>query len=140
MPSIQESDPQIDALYMAWGDGFRRQDVEAILALLTSDYVLWAAGAEPIRADAMRPRLAAAFAMYEILPVFDCEERLVSGDLAFDRGWDVQKLRPRSGGELQSHRQRVFLVLRRRSDGVWQFARGMSQPGPTSQYGLEQLD
>jgi ketosteroid isomerase-like protein len=132
MRSIQESDPQIDALYRAWGDAFSRQDIDAILALLTSDYVLWAAGAPPLSADAMRPMLAAAFAAYEIVSTFECEERLVSGDLVFDRGWDVQKLHPRSGGEVQSHRQRVFLLLRRCSDGVWRFARGMSQPGPVS--------
>jgi ketosteroid isomerase-like protein len=132
MHSIQQSDLQIDALYRAWEEAFSRQDVDAVLALLTSDYVLWAAGAPPLSADAMRPRLAAAFAVYEIHSAFEREERLVSGDLAFDRGWDVQKLRPRSGGEFQAHRQRVFLLLRRCSDGVWRFARGMSQPGPAA--------
>jgi uncharacterized protein (TIGR02246 family) len=132
MHSIQQSDSQIDALYRAWEDAFRRRDVDAVLALLTSDYVLWAAGAPPLSADAMRQRLAAAFAIYEIQSAFECEERLVSGDLAFDRGWDVQKLRLHSGGEFQSHRQRVFLLLRRCSDGAWRFARGMSQPGPAA--------
>jgi ketosteroid isomerase-like protein len=126
------SDPRIDDLYRAWSDAFRRQDVDAIVALLTPDYVLWAPGAPPLNADGLRPRLAAAFAVYEIIPTFECEERLVSGDLAFDRGWDTQKLRPRSGGEFQPHRQRVFLLLQRCSDGVWRFARGMSQPGPAA--------
>ena len=132
MRTIPESDAKIDDLYRAWGDAFRRQDVEAILSLVTSDYVLWAAGAPPLNADALRPRLAAAFALYEITPAFECEERLLAGDLAFDRGWDVQNLRTRSGGATQSHRQRVFLLLRRCSDGVWRFARGMSQPGPAA--------
>jgi ketosteroid isomerase-like protein len=126
------SDPRIDDLYRAWSDAFRRQDVDAIIALLTPDYVLWAPGAPPLNADGLRPRLAAAFAAYEIIPTFECEERLVSGDLVFDRGWDTQKLRPRSGGEFQPHRQRVFLLLQQCSDGVWRFARGMSQPGPAA--------
>jgi uncharacterized protein (TIGR02246 family) len=125
-------DLMIDALYTAWRDAFRRQDLEAILALVTPDYVLWAAGMPPMNAGELRPRLAAAFAAYEIDPMFESEERLVSDDLAFERGWDIQTLRPRAGGEVQSHRQRVFLLLRRCPDGVWRFARGMSQPGPAA--------
>ena len=132
MRTIHESDPRIDDLYRAWGDAFHRQDVDAVIALLTPDYTLWAPGAPPLSADGLRPRLAAAFAAYEIIPTFECEERLVSGDLAFDRGWDTQKLCPRAGGEIQSHRQRVFLLLRRCPDDVWRFARGMSQPGPVA--------
>jgi ketosteroid isomerase-like protein len=125
------SDPQIDDLYRAWSDAFRHEDVGAIIALLTPDYVLWAPGAPPQDADGLRPRFAAALATYEIIPAFECEERLVSGDLAFDRGWDTQSLRLRAGGEFQSYRQRVFLLLRRCSDGVWRFARAMSQAGPS---------
>jgi len=36
-------DQGIDALYVAWRDAFRRQDVDAILELLTEDYVLFEA-------------------------------------------------------------------------------------------------
>jgi ketosteroid isomerase-like protein len=57
---------------------------------------------------------------------------LLAGDLAVDRGWDVQRLRPRTGGDEMFNRQRVMLVLRRGSDGNWRFARGMSQAGPTA--------
>ena len=130
MVSIYDSDPQIGDLYTAWAEAFRRQDVEAILSLLTPDYVLWAPGAPPIDRDGLRPRLVAAFSANDITSAFECEERLVSGDLAFDRGWDTQTIKPRAAGESQSYRQRVFLLLRRSSDGGWRFARGMSQPGP----------
>jgi uncharacterized protein (TIGR02246 family) len=126
---MNEADSAIEALYTSWREAFRRQDLDAVLGLLTPDYVLWSAGALPMVRDELRPRLAAALAAYEIEPAFECEERLVSGDLAVDRGWDVQVVRPRSGGETREQRQRVFLVLRRGSDGVWRFARGMSQPG-----------
>ena len=37
--------PGIGELYAAWAEAFRRQDLEAILDLLTPDYVLWAPGA-----------------------------------------------------------------------------------------------
>jgi uncharacterized protein (TIGR02246 family) len=130
-PLIQ-ADPDIDALYAAWREAFQRQDLEAIFDLLTPDYVLWAPGAPPMDRDALRPRLAAALETYEIAPAFECEERIVVGDLAFERGWDIQEARPRAGGDPVSQRQRVFLILRRRSDGRWRFARGMSQPGPAA--------
>jgi uncharacterized protein (TIGR02246 family) len=129
MPRHQ-SEQRIDDLYAAWGEAFRRQDVDAIVELMTPDYLLWAPGAAELDAEALRSRLKAAFSTYEITSEFECVERLVAGDLAIDRGWDVQQLRPRSGGEERVNRQRVMLVLRRSSDGKWRFARGMSQPGP----------
>jgi uncharacterized protein (TIGR02246 family) len=132
MHATCEPDPRINDLYAAWADAFQRQDVDAILDLLTPDYVLWASGAPPIGPDGLRPMLNAAFSAYQITSIFEKEERLVSGDLAFDRGWDVQTLRARAGGEIQSHRQRVFLLLRRSADGTWRFARAMSQPGPST--------
>jgi ketosteroid isomerase-like protein len=48
--------PAIDNLYIAWSDAFRRQDVDAILAPLTPDYVLWAPGAADITANELRAR------------------------------------------------------------------------------------
>jgi len=129
---VQQSKAGIDDLYAAWGEAFRRQDVDAVVELMTPDYALWAPGAPELDAEALRPRLKAAFAAHEITSTFECIERLVAGDLAVDRGWDIQRLRSRSGGEEVIHRQRVMLVLRRCSDGVWRFARGMSQPGPAA--------
>ena len=127
-----QSEAGIDELYAAWSDAFRRQDVDAIVDLMTPDYVLCAPGAPELDAEALRPRLKAAFTTYEITSAFECIERLLAGDLAVDRGWDVQRLRPRTGGDEMFNRQRVMLVLRRGSDGNWLFARGMSQAGPTA--------
>ncbi len=107
-----------------------RRDVDRVLNLLTPDYVLLASGTAPVGRDALRPLLMAAIDKYDIEPSFEREEQVVSGDLAFERGWDVQRARPRAGGETRVQRQRVFLILRRGTDGVWRFARGMSQPGP----------
>jgi ketosteroid isomerase-like protein len=128
----QPLEPRIDALYAAWSEAFQRQDVDAILELMTPDYVLWAPGAAELNADGLRPRLKAAFAAYTITSTFECLERLISGDLAVDRGWDIQQLQPRAGGEVLVNRQRVMLVLRRSSNGEWRFARGISQAGPVA--------
>jgi ketosteroid isomerase-like protein len=126
------ADSEIDQLYNAWGEAFRRKNVDAILGLLTPDYVLWPAGAPAICRDSLAPRLAATLSAYDVTPSFEREERLVAGDFAFERGWDIQQIRPCTGGEATIHRQRVFLVLQRGDDGRWRFARGMSQPGPAA--------
>jgi ketosteroid isomerase-like protein len=122
----------IDDLYAAWSEAFRRQDIDAVVELMTPDYALWAPGAAELDAEGLRPRLKAAFAAYEITSTFECMERLIAGDQAVDRGWDVQRLRPRTGGEEIVNRQRVMLVLRRGSDGAWRFARGITQAGPAA--------
>jgi len=125
-------DSEIDQLYEAWGEAFQRKNLPAILDLLTPDYVLWPAGAPAMSRDSLVPRLAATLSSYDVTPSFEREERLVSGDFAFERGWDIQRVRPCTGGEVKTHRQRVFLVLQRGADGRWRFARGMSQPGPAA--------
>ena len=136
IPSVMkissESNSEIDQLYEAWSEAFQRKNVHAILDLLTQDYLLWPTGAPAIDRDSLVPRLDAALSAYDITPSFEREERLVAGDFAFERGWDIQQVRPHGGGEVTTHRQRVFLVLRRGEDGRWRFARGMSQPGPAA--------
>ncbi len=128
---MRSVDPELDDLHRAWADAVRDGDVERAIELLTPDYVLWASGARPLTGrEDVRWLLTAAFAASRVEPVFEAEERLVSGDLAVERGWDVQTVRPRGGGPASTRRQRVFLVLRRGEDGRWRFARGMSQPGP----------
>ena len=121
----------VDDLYAAWRDAFTRRDVDAILALLAPDYVLYSPGALPlVGPDSLRPALAQAFATYDISSSFERLELLVDGDLAVDFGWDVQTVTPRAGGEVKTARQRVVLVMRRQPDGRWLFARGLSQPAP----------
>jgi uncharacterized protein (TIGR02246 family) len=124
-------DPDIEALYAAWRDAIRRQDIDGVFALLEPDYLLWTPGAAGLTVDSLRPLLAAAFTAYAIEPSFEREEQIVLGDWAFERGWDVQTVTPRAGGPGKVQRQRVFLMLRRGADGRWRFARGMSQAGPT---------
>jgi uncharacterized protein (TIGR02246 family) len=124
------TDAAIAALYTAWNEAIRQRDVDAVMNMLTPDYELWAPGAPPMSREDLAPRLRAALETYEITPSFEREEQIVSGDLAFERGWDVQEARPRGGGETRVQRSRVFLVLRRGQDGQWRFARGMTQAGP----------
>lgn len=120
-------DAGIDALYTAWSDAYARRDVDAILGLLTADYVLLRPNAQPVPASALRPLMVAAFEKFDVSIAFEREDRVVSGDLAFEWGWDVQTARPRDGGEARTGRQRVAVLLKRGPDGIWRFARGVTQ-------------
>ena len=121
----------IDDLYAEWIAAFRRKDVDAIIALLTEDYTLWAPGKPPMTdRESLRPAMIAAFRDFDLEPAFERDAQFVSGDLAVDLGWDVQTITPRAGGEPKTMRQRVAVVLRRDPDGRWRFARGITQPGP----------
>ncbi len=121
---------EIDVTHERWRDAYRRRDVEGVLALLTDDYCLWAPGREAMAVSQLEPVLRAALDAYDCSPSFERIELLTSGDLAIDIGWDIQHLTPRAGGPLILQKQRVCVVLRRESDGVWRYARGMAQPGP----------
>jgi ketosteroid isomerase-like protein len=120
----------IDATHGRWFDAYRRGSVEAVLGLLTADYCFWAPGREPMTVLELEPRLRAAFEAYDCALAFERIEILMAGDLAIDVGWDIQRLTPRAGGDPIVQRQRVCVILRRDSSGVWRYARGMAQPGP----------
>ncbi|MEP7344442.1 MAG: nuclear transport factor 2 family protein, partial [Gemmatimonadaceae bacterium] len=99
MQPPNDSHVAIEAMYSSWISAFERADVDAILELLTPDYTLWAPGAPPMAGrDALRPILEAALAVYNVAPSFELEERMISGNLAVDIGWDVQAVRPKHGG------------------------------------------
>jgi ketosteroid isomerase-like protein len=118
--------PEIELLYSQWSAAYIRKDVDSILGLITPDYLLFMPGRPPIPGSALRPQLEAAFAAYDVELHYEREECIVSGDLAFDRGFDVQTVVPRNGGDTRHQRQRVFLILRRGDDRAWRFARGVS--------------
>jgi len=127
-------DQAIEALHDRWIRAVQDADIDALILLLTPDYVLWSPGSPPVVGpEAVRLLFEATFEVCDIEPSFELEERIISGDLAVERGWDVQTIRPGDGSAPRTRRQRAFLVLRRGDDGEWRFARGMSQAGPASE-------
>src|SRR5215210_3922892 len=76
------------------------------------------------------PRMAAFFETYEIHQGFERQEIVVSGDLAFVRGMEINQVVPRDGSLPMEIRQRAFSILFRGPDGVWRFARGMTNRPP----------
>jgi uncharacterized protein (TIGR02246 family) len=123
-------DEAIEQLFHDWSEAVRRGDAQALRDLMTEDAEFWSHGAAPLRGrEETIARMAAFFQGYELHQVFERTEIAVSGDLAFVRGMEVNRIVPRDGEPMEV-RQRAFSVLFRGPDGVWRFARGMTNRPP----------
>lgn len=122
---------EIRKLLTAWASAVRRADAAAIASLVTEDAEFWSQGAAPLVGRAMVETAMAAFlGQYELDQHFEMQELVISGDLAFARGLERNRVTPRSGGEPKEVLQRAFSVIRRELDGRWRFARGMTNQPP----------
>src|SRR5690348_6675763 len=108
----------LEDLHTRWAAAMRSSDVDALVASADPEYVLWASGTPPLEgAGALRSLLETTFARLRVESVFECEELVVDGRLAVERGWDVQRIQHRDGGEVRTRRQRVTIVTRLGDDG-----------------------
>lgn len=122
----------IEKLFHDWAEAGRRGDAHAMAQMVTEDAEFWTHGAAPLRGrEAVVPRMAAFFESYEMDQGFERQELILSGDLAFVRGMEINRVKPREGGAPPMEiRQRAFSILFRGTDGVWRFARGMTNRPP----------
>jgi uncharacterized protein (TIGR02246 family) len=119
-------DSAIEQLFQNWSEAVRRGDAQALRDLMTEDAEFWAQGTAPLKGpDETIARMATFFQGYGLHQVFERKEIVVSGDLAFVRGMEVNRVIPRDGAPLEV-RQRAFSILFRGPDGAWRFARGMT--------------
>lgn len=118
----------IDDLLATWNEAMRRGDAVVLASLVTEDSEFWSPGKPPLAGrEAVRLSFANLFKNYKMQQVFDEEERIDFGDSVLLRGSEHDLITPRHGvGETTIH-QRVFTLARRDADGVWRFARGISQ-------------
>lgn len=120
----------IEQLFRDWADAGRRGDAQALAQMVTEDAEFWTHGAPPLKGrDEVVTRMTAFFESYQIDQGFERQEMILSGDLAFIRGMEVNRVTPRDGAPALEIRQRAFSVLFREADG-WKFARGMTNKGP----------
>ena len=123
----------IDQLMQDWSKAVLEADLETIVSLVTDDCEFWTHGAAPlVGREALSGAFGPFLAKYTMRQEFDCQELVVSGDLAFMSGTEVNHLTPAEGGETIVRRQRAFSILRRSPDGSWLFARGMTNLPPES--------
>jgi len=122
---------QIDDLFDRWRAAGRASDVEELVGLVTEDAEFWTPGVPPLKGrEAVRAGFSPAFAQFEVDQDFQRQELVVSGDWAFARGLEINRVTPRVGGTEIVRRQRAFMVMKRGDDGQWRFARGMTHLPP----------
>ncbi|MFW6202482.1 MAG: YybH family protein [Gemmatimonadota bacterium] len=114
-----------------WREALRAGDLDTVVDLVTEDAEFWTNGRPTLQGrQSLRRAFAPIMEEWTLDQAFDCRELIVSGDVAFARGMESNRLVPVSGGEAVTERQRAFSVLRRGDDGVWRFARGMTNLPP----------
>jgi uncharacterized protein (TIGR02246 family) len=122
-----KDEEEIRALYAAWIDASRNQDVETLLQFVTEDAVFLAPGQPPIRGKAgVKDVFGRAFGRYAAEQSFAIEELQILGDWAFCWGVDSTVMRPLGGGEEVRARGMGLSLLRKGADGAWRFARGIN--------------
>jgi ketosteroid isomerase-like protein len=120
-------------LRAAWVAAIAARDADALRPLLCDDYEVWAHAAPALSgADAAIEAMRSALARFVIEQSFDPIETVIAGDWAFERGVERMTVTPITGGPSQTIAQRALLILRRDRDGLWQFARGMTNGLPLS--------
>lgn len=121
----------IEGTLSQWAAAILAADGEGLGSLVTEDAEFWSHGAAPlVGREALESAFQPFFASYELQQDFECQELIVAAEWAFMRGIEVNRMVPREGGDATVLRQRAFSVLKRRSDGVWLFARGMTNLPP----------
>jgi uncharacterized protein (TIGR02246 family) len=128
------ADEAIEQLFRDWADAGRRGDAQAMAQMVTEDAEFWTHGAAPLQGrDEVASRMATFFESYEIDQGFERQEIVISGDLAFVRGMEINRVTPRNGAPPMEIRQRALSILFREPDGTWRFARGMTNKPPEGQ-------
>ena len=124
---------EIARLLAEWARAIETSDVHAITALVAPDAEFWTNGAAPVVGrDGLGHAMATFFQRFRLTQRFDCVELLVREDIAFMRGTERNSVLPLDGGDPIAQEQRAFSVIRRDSDGLWRFWRGMTNVAPKS--------
>ena len=125
-----DGEAEIDRLFQEWSEVVHRGDAQALAGLMTEDAEFWSHGAAPLKGrEETIARMATFFQDHDLHQVFERTEIVVSGDLAFVRGMEINRVTPRDGEPMEV-RQRAFSILFRGPDGAWRFARGMTNRPP----------
>lgn len=118
----------VDEALRKWTQARRRSDADALAALVTEDIEFWSPGQPPLTGrEAVRESFLKMFKNYKIEQLFDERERIDFDDHVLLRGMEKNIVTPRKGVGETTILQRVFTLVRRDPDGVWRFARGISQ-------------
>jgi|GEM_PF-2322945 len=127
---------EIGHTFESWRTAVREGDLDALVDLVTEDAEFWTHSRPALTGrEALRTAFAPVLGAYEMDQEIDCQELVVEGPLAFFRGMEINRISPVGGGEPMIQRQRAFSILQRGDDGVWRFARGMTNLPPQDEEG-----
>jgi uncharacterized protein (TIGR02246 family) len=137
--NYEEDRRAILRLGKAWEEAIKRQDVNALLDMVTDDVLFMPPNMPTVQGKAaVAEMFRIFFATSTVDQTFNPEEIQIGRDWAFARGQDVLTITPRAGGTPVRVEARGISILRREKDGIWRFARGMTNTtgpphsGPTS--------
>lgn len=121
----------IEETLRQWSEAVKHSDIDKIASLVTEEAVFWTHGAPEIKGrKALKQSFEPVFSQYEMIQDFQPEEIIISGDFAFIRGMEINRLESLEDEEETVVRQRAFSVLKRGSGGSWRFHRGMTNLPP----------
>lgn len=132
--TVQAADAEAQEIaktFRRWDAAIRAGDVPGLLALVTEDAEFWTSSQPAFKGrEALGAVFEPLFQGFDLEQDFECEELIVAGDWAFARGTEINRLTPKGEGDPVRQSQRAFSVLHRGEDGVWRFARGMTNRPP----------
>ena len=122
---------QIKQTLNRWANAIQDGDLENIGNLVTGDAVFCTHDAlELTGLEALKNSFKPFFEQYEMTQDFELDELIISGDYAFLRGVEINRLTSKQEQEETVVRQRALSVLQKGSDGIWRFHRGMTNLPP----------
>jgi uncharacterized protein (TIGR02246 family) len=110
----------------SWGEAMRGRDIARLLSLVTDDVIFMPANMPSVEGKkAVAAMFRDFFDNFSVDQEFAPEEIQVGGDWAFIRGQDAMTLRPKQGPAIRVE-ARGISIAQRGEDGVWRFARGIT--------------
>ncbi len=131
--SAQKEDDRkaIERLLRNWKTAVLQEDLTTLAAMVTEQAEFWTHEAAPlIGRDALVAAFEPFLAEYSMQQDYQCKELIITGEWAFIRGLEVNKLTQKTTGEIRISKQRAFSVLQKDGQGQWRFARGMTHRLP----------
>jgi uncharacterized protein (TIGR02246 family) len=132
-PAAPDDVQAVRQLSQNWITAVTAKDIDRLVTLVTDDVIFLPPNGRPIQGkEAVRDLYLQLFAQFDVAQSATNEEIQVTGDWAFSWGSESLVLRPRDGGAAVTLEGKGLTILRRQSDGSWQFARGINNSSPQS--------
>lgn len=122
LPAMDDKTAILTAI-TEYREAFTASDVDRLTSVFAPGFTDMSFGVPSFYGEeaavVMRRRMTELFAEYRAEMKISVIDVTVQGDTAFDFGWHILRLTPKSGGEPINSRQRYFELWGRQSDGSW---------------------